>query len=534
MKMRNLAWILVLSSTNFAYGFAQECNEKSIIFDAISGAVSHIIPSIYENPYKKDVARVRFGNELAPQERAYCAKREHYIKKSLQEHALSIADTKKVPTIALVCSGGGYRAMLYAMGALHGAQESGLLDYCTYVVGLSGSTWAMASWLSSGKPIGHVHDWLIDHLCFEVKDFDQEDISLAAQIMLAKYFADQPVGFVDFYGAFVVNDIFDHFTDDKNRVYLSQQAKAIQDGLLPFPIYTAINGASTVAESCWYEFTPYEIGASWLGMYVPTWGFGRKFEKGFSISSDPEQPLATFLGTFGLAVGLTVARMLKESGIVQNIKTSLMKKILEKIIKNFGEDRPISADYHNFTQGILGCPLAGSKELRLVDAGLNINLPYAPISGQRPERKADIIIFIDASAGKVAEELKGVQNYARCHGLKFPPISYTDIEKHAFTVFKDDADPETPIVIYVPRIVDELLLAQHKKDPMFTGLYETLHGFDVEKCMEDGACNTFNFFYSKEEARAMSALGECNIKCAHEAAVAAIKQRVEQQVVSIL
>ena len=40
------------------------------------------------------------------------------------------------------------------------------------------------------------------------------------------------------------------------------------------------------------------------------------------------------------------------------------------------------------------------------------------MSGERPERKADVLFFLDSSAGVIPGELKKVEKYARDHGLK--------------------------------------------------------------------------------------------------------------------
>ncbi len=42
--------------------------------------------------------------------------------------------------------------------------------------------------------------------------------------------------------------------------------------------------------------TPYEIGCDELAAYVPTWGFGRKFEGGASVTGLPEQSLSLLIG----------------------------------------------------------------------------------------------------------------------------------------------------------------------------------------------------------------------------------------------
>lgn len=49
----------------------------------------------------------------------------------------------QVPTIAIVGSGGGFRAMVGFSGVMKALYESGVLDCATYVAGLSGSTWSV-------------------------------------------------------------------------------------------------------------------------------------------------------------------------------------------------------------------------------------------------------------------------------------------------------------------------------------------------------------------------------------------------------
>lgn len=49
----------------------------------------------------------------------------------------------QVPTIAIVGSGGGFRAMVAFSGVMKALYDSGVLDCATYVAGLSGSTWSV-------------------------------------------------------------------------------------------------------------------------------------------------------------------------------------------------------------------------------------------------------------------------------------------------------------------------------------------------------------------------------------------------------
>lgn len=47
----------------------------------------------------------------------------------------------QVPVIAVLGSGGGFRATVGFSGVMKALYESGILDCATYIAGLSGSTW---------------------------------------------------------------------------------------------------------------------------------------------------------------------------------------------------------------------------------------------------------------------------------------------------------------------------------------------------------------------------------------------------------
>lgn len=47
----------------------------------------------------------------------------------------------QVPVIAILGSGGGFRAMVGFAGVMKALYESGIFDCATYIAGLSGSTW---------------------------------------------------------------------------------------------------------------------------------------------------------------------------------------------------------------------------------------------------------------------------------------------------------------------------------------------------------------------------------------------------------
>src|SRR5229473_1244104 len=85
-----------------------------------------------------------YNTGISEGEKKYLNNRLPIVKAALEKMLNRSLDNKKIPKIALIGSGGGYRAMFCTTGSLNGAQKIGLLDTITYITALSGSTWAVA------------------------------------------------------------------------------------------------------------------------------------------------------------------------------------------------------------------------------------------------------------------------------------------------------------------------------------------------------------------------------------------------------
>lgn len=495
-----------------------EWNVEKPLLNAARASLYNSVPQIKDNPYKNTPAKVRLGNDLPEQEKAFLQKRIPKNKAAIER--LLKRPVQKVPNIAIVCSGGGYRAMLYCLGALIGAQREGILDATRYVVGLSGSTWAISGWLLSGLSLQAYHDWLISDLNRGLKQVNTADMGLISDHLLAKYLFDQPYALVDIYGSLLANELFKRQGNLKQRQTLSGQANAIKEGQLPMPIYTAIAAEGIKSEQNWYEFTPYEVGAQWMGAYVPSWAFGRKFKDGASTNFAPEQNFGVLMGTFGLAIGLSIERLIEELKLKEKSSSEWVQNIINQILKKQGEFRFTTADYRNFVRDMANMPLANQRVLKMIDAGIGYNLPYPPISGLRPERMADIIIFIDASGDDFPADFKKTEAYARARNLPFPKIDFSNVTKKAVSIFNDNK-PGVPIVIYIPRVVDPALFSDREYAALATD-FHTIKAFDVDNCILYGPCSTFNFNYSPENAKKLTHLGMLNMMAAKRAVVDAI------------
>lgn len=98
---------------------------------------------------------LRFSMALCDQEKLYRQKRKNTVingikkllgpEKSKDLHSAS----RDVPVIAVLGSGGGFRAMVGFSGVMKALFESGVLDCITYIAGLSGSTWYMSTLYSN-------------------------------------------------------------------------------------------------------------------------------------------------------------------------------------------------------------------------------------------------------------------------------------------------------------------------------------------------------------------------------------------------
>src|SRR5579862_1036295 len=490
---------------------------REIVSPVVVKALKSQEKAIINNPYKDAVATVRVGNNLHPDEAAFRSKRAPKVKVALEKLLGRSLDGKKVPVIACVGSGGGYRAMLCTTGSMVGAEKIGLCNAVTSITALSGSTWALGPWMATGWTWADFRVYLEGIVIRNIFQVGPDVARHIADVFATKLAFNQSVTTVDLFGALLANRLLDGFGEDRQLQYLSHQAAKVKDGNHPYPIYTATDGSEKVVEDAhWYELTPHEVGAASFGVYVPTWAYGRAFYGGGSLDFAPEQTLGFILGTCGSAFAVHAGFVW--DSFAASLSNAMLKQVMEDyVIAPLKGKRIFWAEVNNFMKGIPNIPHAYSNlttrdTLKLVDAGLTFNLPYPPISGERPDRKSDVIFMLDASAGSIPGELKKVEQYARRHNLKFPKIDYTDLDKKTFAVFKDEKDAAVPVVIYMPRISDPQLW-QHNKSKSEMNTYSNIEGFNLEACTNQSGqvCDTMNFQYSEQQARQVMNQTEFNM-----------------------
>jgi len=436
-------------------------------FDAYRFSLASHSLLVAENKHKDKEAYVRVGKQLCDQEKAYLNKRMPKVKKALELFLQQELNGSYVPKIAFINSGGGIRSLIACMGFHIGAQEIGLLDTITYNVGLSGGAWFIALWMHSQLTLNAFKKMMRQLVQKDLLIGNTADAKLFVDALLVRFGLKQPVTMVNSWGALLANRYLSFLGNKRHHALWSDTALFVEDGSQPLPILSATSGS--VAESFenrpkvpWFEYTPFEVGCvgDFLGdVFVPTWAFGRKFERGRSVDCSPPLDLGGILGICGSGFALSFARVYEKVIKEMPILSALGDFLISKVDKEtFGNKRFSVGKVRNFAKG-MPCKVSQDKNIKMVDGGIAFDLPYPPVSGHGA-RKADVMIFFDSSSNvenKGPENLRMIAAYAKKHGLKFPPIDTKLLHKSALTLFKDESDSTVPLVIYMSRtVVDDI------------------------------------------------------------------------------
>jgi phospholipase A2 len=460
------------------------------VFSQISKLLKDVYEKYLRNPFSGKQAVVRQGLDISSEEKAFIQLRLLKVKKAIENLLKHSISNQQIPRISLCMSGGGYRTMIASLGFLMGAQNGGLLDCSLYMAGLSGSTWLMVPWLESKKSITEYKELLKPKITQDLFHgaIDSQEIT---QALVRKLVFNQPLSLVDMYGALLAQKLLVGFGKDPQDIYLYAQTEYLKEAHYPYPIYTAI---IPVQEYEWFEFTPHEVGSTYLKSFVPSWAFGRYFSEGKSvISIEPPMSLGFMMGICGSAFSANLREYLES--IEKTINPPQLRELLYMAIANpvVGTARISAASVYNPAFTIHNTFLNRFKKITLVDAGIEFNVPIPPLL--RIDRKADIIIILDASADlRGAPALAKAQAYAQQYKLPFPVIDYTGIGSKICSIFHDPNDPQVPVIIYFPLVNNANYGAFNPADFMSSHL------------------NTYNFIYTAEQIEQLSGLMAFNVQ----------------------
>ncbi|CAO2626966.1 Cytosolic phospholipase A2 gamma [Lemmus lemmus] len=236
-----------------------------------------------------------FATGLQDEEKVAVNKRSSKVLEALQK--LNI-QADQAPVIAVLGSGGGLRAHIACLGVLSEMKELGLLDAITYLAGVSGSTWALSSFYINNGNMEGMEEELKQRYENNRWNFG-ENLEKAIQAAKKKNYS-----LTDFWAYFVVSRQTRELQDSN----LSSMQKHVEEGLLPYPIFAAIDGdlqpdwRKRKTQKSWFEFTLHHAGYPALGAYVPITQFGSRFENEKLVRTEPERDLNYLRGLWGSAL----------------------------------------------------------------------------------------------------------------------------------------------------------------------------------------------------------------------------------------
>ena len=466
-------------------GFNRISWNARILQEAVEAVMRVVLQEVRaqysHHDYSNIKAVIRQGNDIASEEKAYVEQRLPVIKKALEQLLHTSIANHAIPRIAWCGSGGGYRAMLATLGSLKGAEQCGLFNASMCASGVSGSTWALASLIQSKLSVAHYINRLVDHIGSPRISADESDQITDA--LLKQFAFTQYLSLIDFCGALLAQRLL-KCTGSMNPhdIDIAAHARAIQPATTLFPIYTAIvdRGDDPYA---WIEFTPYEVGSTFLKTSIPIWALGRRFCAGDSADFNPPQSLSFCMGIWGSAISANLKEIIelyKEKIQSTFITHSLISLVQE--IPSITEGRVASAYVYNWNYHTT-LPFSQHEYIRLLDAGIDCNIPLVPLL--REERKIDIIIILDATDGvKDAPELRKAEAYAQLHHLPFPPINYAAVNTFC-SVHADWDNPHVPVIIYLPLMKQPDYFDNWDPYQPFTSTFNFAYTRDKHSCSAD-------------------------------------------------
>ncbi|KAK3542592.1 hypothetical protein QTP86_031298, partial [Hemibagrus guttatus] len=281
---------------------------------------------------------LRFSLALCDKEKLFRQRRRERvilgIKKLLdmEKHRFLPSNPQEVPVIAVVGSGGGFRAMVGFSGVMKALFESGVLDCATYIAGLSGSTWYMSMLYSHPEFPKKGPEQINQELMKSVSSNPlrlllPQHITNYVQALWTKKSNGQPVTFADIFGMLIGETLIPDRMDSK----LSEMQEKINEAQSPMPLFTCLHVKPDVSElmfADWVEFSPYEIGMLKYGTFMSPDLFGSKFFMGTVVKKYEENPLHFLMGIWGSAFSILFNRVL---GLNNTPGGSTMEEELEHI-----------------------------------------------------------------------------------------------------------------------------------------------------------------------------------------------------------
>ncbi|XP_019407915.1 PREDICTED: cytosolic phospholipase A2 epsilon-like [Crocodylus porosus] len=508
---------------------------------------------------------MRLGFDLCWEEQDFLKKRKKLVASALKNvlHLEQDLQDYETPVIAIMTTGGGMRSLTTTYGSLSGLKKLNLLDCATYLTGLSGTTWTMANLYQDA-------DWSQKDLDEKINEaqkhatkcklgsFSLERLKYYKQQLSQRKTEGHRTSFIDLWGLIV--EYLLH--DGKDNHKLSDQQEAVNQGQNPLPIYTALNvkdNYSTWDFKEWMEFTPYEVGFLKYGAFIRSEDFGSEFFMGRLMNKLPESRICYLEGMWSSIFSLNLiynwnlshssedfwhrwtqdrVDCIEEEPILptrpHELKTHLFKPAgpLSQALRGVMTERLTVARYHNFLKGlqmhndylnndnfcrwkdtVLGDSPNQLTEteayLSLVDTGFFINTSTPPLL--RPQRKVDVILHLNYSAGSQILPLDQSCKYYSELGIPFPKIEVSEEDRKNLKecyLFDGAETPGAPILLFFPLVNDTF---QNYKAPGVKRSDSEMEEGKVDLTSSSSPYSTYSVRYTEKDYDQLVKLCEYNI-----------------------
>ncbi|XP_010220102.1 PREDICTED: cytosolic phospholipase A2 epsilon-like, partial [Tinamus guttatus] len=526
---------------------------------------------------------IRLGFDLCVEEQDFLRKRQKHVAAALKKvlHLEQDLLDHETPVVAIMTTGGGMRSLTALYGSLLGLKKLHFLDCAVYLTGLSGTTWTMsnlyrdADW--SQKDLDEQISEARKHMTkCKINSLSMEHLKYYKKQLCQRKREGRKTSFIDLWG--LVLESLLH--DGKDSHKLSDQQRAIDRGQNPLPIYTAVNvknSYSTLDFKEWVEFTPYEVGLLKYGAFVRSEDFGSEFFMGRLMKKLPESRICFLEGMWSSLFSLNVLYIwnlshssedfwhrwtqdkidnIEEEPLIplkpHELRTRLFTPPgpLSSAIRDALTDRLSVAQEHNFLKGFqmhkdylenknfcrwkdtvldtFPNELTESEEyLSLVDTGFFINTSIMPLL--RPERKVDVILHLNYSAGSQIQALDQTCKYCSDQGILFPRVELSEEDRKKQKecyLFEGAETPGAPILLFFPLINDTF---QNYKAP---GQKRSESEMEDGKVDLYGCCSpysTYSVRYTEQVYDRLVQLGEYNILNNEDLITQALRTAVERK-----
>lgn len=294
--------------------------KKTIVFNQVSEVDLEMRLAPDQNP------TLRYSLCLCDEEKEFLTRRKVKVMEGMKKllGARAPQHLDEVPTIGVIGSGGGFRAMVGLSGVVKALHDSGILQCSTYICGLSGSSWYISTLYSHDNfpdmAPGDMQEELMNNIDSSlIWLLTPQSVYRYMDRIMKKRQNGQPVSFTDFFGHMVGETLLKgkmNPVEERLESKLSDQQLKLADGGIPMPLLTCVHvkkDRSARSFQEWVEFSPYEIGMAKYGTFMKTELFGSKFFMGKLCKEFEEPPLHFLQGIWGSAFCILFKRILDDN-----------------------------------------------------------------------------------------------------------------------------------------------------------------------------------------------------------------------------